>query len=284
MWRTTPQNYLEKIFQIPVSLRPMSAEGYARLVQGLFSATGSRPQRPAISGTDSGDSPPPSGADAARNDVADKGAVHGSEQGNDGDRDKDRERDKERERDKDRDRDRDRDRGTSTTPGDEFVINEDALVIKPVEASFAESLYRLMPSPRATKRFSNIYRILKASTAPDELQTFEGTEQWPGTFQVPMLLLAILIGMPAEAAALFPKLYERVRAGEDPVDALGAIDAPVLAKDRVALFHDRVNEIASESSFPRSPELFAEWLPRVSRFSFEIGRAVNPAFVGRARP
>jgi hypothetical protein len=37
LWRTTPQNYLEKIFQIPVSLRPMTAGGYAELVQGLFS-------------------------------------------------------------------------------------------------------------------------------------------------------------------------------------------------------------------------------------------------------
>ena len=265
MWRTTPQNYLEKIFQIPVSLRPMTAEGYARLVQGLFAATGAEPRRPASSGSDSAGSPPRSGAGAAHSDSAAKDAKKNGEQA------------------RDRDRDRDRDQGTSKTRDDAFVINEDALVIKPVEANFAEDLYRLMPSPRATKRFSNIYRILKASTAPDQLQTFEGTEQWPGTFQVPMLLLAILIGMPSEAAALFPKLYERVRIGDDPIDALGSIDAPTLAKDKIALFRDRVNEIVSESSFPRSPELFADWLPRVSRFSFEIGRAFNPAFVGRAR-
>ena len=34
-WAATPQNYLDKIFQIPMSLRPMDPDGYARLVAGL---------------------------------------------------------------------------------------------------------------------------------------------------------------------------------------------------------------------------------------------------------
>src|ERR1043165_1048765 len=36
VWRTTPQNYLEKIFQIPFSLRPMTDTGYSRLVSKLL--------------------------------------------------------------------------------------------------------------------------------------------------------------------------------------------------------------------------------------------------------
>jgi peptidoglycan hydrolase-like protein with peptidoglycan-binding domain len=35
-WAATPQNYLEKIFQFSVMLPPMSAAGYARLVESLF--------------------------------------------------------------------------------------------------------------------------------------------------------------------------------------------------------------------------------------------------------
>ena len=35
-WRTTPQNYLEKIFQVPFNLRPMNASGYGKLVDGLL--------------------------------------------------------------------------------------------------------------------------------------------------------------------------------------------------------------------------------------------------------
>jgi hypothetical protein len=164
-----------------------------------------------------------------------------------------------------------------------FTIHDDAMVIKAVEANFAKTLYRFLPSPRATKRFSNIYRILKAPTPPEQLQLFEGTEQVPGIFQVPMLLLAILIGMPREAAALFPNFYVRVAGGDDPIEALATLDVLGVAKEKVALLRERVSEIVSESSFPRSPELFANWLPRVSRFSFEIGRAINPALVGQAR-
>ncbi|MFM0200627.1 P-loop NTPase fold protein [Paraburkholderia fungorum] len=35
-WMTTPQHYLEKIFQIPHTLRSMSEEGYGRLIEGML--------------------------------------------------------------------------------------------------------------------------------------------------------------------------------------------------------------------------------------------------------
>jgi len=42
-WRTTPQNYLEKIFQIPFSLRPMTANGFGDLIGGLLYDGGAEP-------------------------------------------------------------------------------------------------------------------------------------------------------------------------------------------------------------------------------------------------
>src|SRR6185295_1714971 len=39
VWRVTPQNYLEKIFQIPFSLRPMTSDGYTKLIDGLMKRT-----------------------------------------------------------------------------------------------------------------------------------------------------------------------------------------------------------------------------------------------------
>jgi hypothetical protein len=163
----------------------------------------------------------------------------------------------------------------------QFTIHDEAMVIKPAEAAFAERLYSLLPTPRATKRFSNTYRILKAPILPDQLEAFEGTEQMPGTFQVPMLLLAILIGMPSEAAILFPGLFDRVTKGHDPVEDLAALETLGFKKDAPAALRQKVAEIVADNTFPRSPDLFAEWLPRVSRFSFEIGRAIKPAFVSR---
>jgi hypothetical protein len=156
---------------------------------------------------------------------------------------------------------------------EEFLIHEDALVIKPVEEIFAERLYNLLPTPRATKRFSNTYRILKAPILPDQLATFEGVEQAPGTFQVPMLLLAILIGMPAEAARFFPPLFERATKRENA----GDLTVPEILGFAPEALREKLDEIVADGGFPRSPALFAEWLRRVSRFSFEIGRTIKPA-------
>lgn len=164
---------------------------------------------------------------------------------------------------------------------DQFTIHDDALVIKPVEAAFAERLYSLLPTPRATKRFSNTYRILKAPILPDQLEAFEGTEHAPGTFQVPILLLAILIGMPSEAATLFPNLFNRVAKGHNPVEDLELLEILGLKKDAPSALREKIGEIVADSTFPRSPDVFANWLPRVSRFSFEIGRAIKPASVSR---
>ncbi len=35
MWRSTPAHYLEKIFQIPLTLAPLTKEGYAAMVEDL---------------------------------------------------------------------------------------------------------------------------------------------------------------------------------------------------------------------------------------------------------
>jgi hypothetical protein len=267
LWRTTPQNYLEKIFQVPFSLRPMTPTGYAKLIQGLFSSatapagssTRSEPPTAQTTRASPASEQPIETADMPQGGTAN--APQGAQSSNPGE--------------------------TSARPDepgeDPFTIHDEAMVIKPAEAAFAERLYTLLPTPRATKRFSNTYRILKAPILPDQLEVFEGTEQMPGTFQVPMLLLAILIGMPSEAAILFPGLFDRVTKGHDPVEDLAALETLGFKKDVPVALREKVAEIVADNTFPRSPDLFAEWLPRVSRFSFEIGRAIKPAFISRNR-
>jgi hypothetical protein len=254
-WRPTPQNYLEKIFQIPFSLRPMTATGYAKLVQGLFSSSGSASAQPQVQSEGaSAQTTVPTRASTEKR-VPESILQHG-------------------ETPIPQQIDASQTTATANTlPREsEFTIHDDALVIRPVEEAFAERLYSLLPTPRATKRFSNTYRILKAPILPDQLETFEGAEQAPGTFQVPMLLLAILIGMPSEAGMFFPRLFDRVtqRHSED------LAVSEILGYAPEAL-REKLSEIVADNMFPRSPALFAEWLRRVSRFSFEIGRAIKPA-------
>jgi hypothetical protein len=264
LWRTTPQNYLEKIFQIPFSLRPMTAGGYGRLVRRLL-APGEQPRQgpqlvvapkpfrgpnTAPDSTSHGDEPAPSPAPKPD---AERPAAHPPESSVS-------------------------DVRTHDAAQSEFSIHDEALLIKPVETAFAEQLFTLLPTPRATKRFSNIYRILKAPVGPTRLAAFEGSELAPGTFQVPMLLLALVVGMPREAEILFPSLFDRLKDGRDPIAELGALDRLGLRNDDVPpALQAKLSELVRGGTLPRSAEPWLYWIPRVARFSFEIGRGIKPA-------
>jgi hypothetical protein len=157
-----------------------------------------------------------------------------------------------------------------------FQIQEDALVINDWEAKFAVKLFSLIPNPRATKRFSNIYRILKAHVRREDLRQFEGTAALPGDFQIAMLLLALLIGNPEECAVLFPKLQKAAMEGDDVLEYLQDLKKSGIDPETAEGLEGKLNSIVSDSAFPNTAEVFLEWLPRVSRFSFEVGRVLQP--------
>lgn len=252
LWRTTPQNYLEKIFQIPFGLRPMTPAGYGKLMNGLLSPVvtpepeGTRTDQTSTAESsrmnrkEPGEAPLPIPSGPA--------PTHSQEEG----------------------------RTASGGGSPEFRVDEDSLVIREWEAKFAESLFQLIPTPRAAKRFSNIYRLLKASVRRERLSHFEGTAEVPGEFQVPMLLLAILIGTGAEGVALLPKLYEAAARGEDLSRALQRFETLGLDSPAYKGLEEKIRPIVSDSGFSLVPETFIEWLPRVSRFSFELGRVIPP--------
>jgi hypothetical protein len=252
LWRTTPQNYLEKIFQIPFSLRPMTETGYGKLMERLLKPAappapedtrGSPPATPTAT-VDRG----PSSAAPTSGPPTSSGQVGEPGQG----------------------------RVAHLDEAPDFVVHEESLVIKAWEAQFAERLFALIPTPRAAKRFSNVYRILKAPVRRGDLPRFEGTAEVPGDFQVPMLLLAVLIGAPSEGAALFPRLLKRAANGHDPADLLQRFKALGLDSPSSEALEDKIRPIVADGAFPHAPEVFVEWVPRVSRFSFEVGRAVRP--------
>jgi len=247
LWRTTPQNYLEKIFQIPFNLSRMTDDGYGKLIRTLLSPEAIPADR------DTEREAPP--ADIQASEPAEKpGKPALDPEPAQGEPRKAEERPKrpvEPER-----------------PA--FVVEEEALVIRSWETDFAARLFALIPTPRAAKRFSNTYRILKARVGRDKLSAFEGTQQLPGEFQVPMLLLAILIGAPKEAAELFPRLLEIAAKGDDPARFLEGLSATGFAD-----LDEEIRPIVTDAGFPGGADIYLDWLPRVSRFSFEVGRAVH---------
>src|SRR5262249_52683073 len=82
------------------------------------------------------------------------------------------------------------------------------LEIGPDEKRFIENLAPILdPSPRALKRFVNVYRLLKASLSPDEQRGFtEGDAPLDAPYKKVLLLLAIANGLPSLSTTLFRRL------------------------------------------------------------------------------
>lgn len=264
VWRTTPQNYLEKIFQIPFNLRPMSDDGYRKLVSKLLTNEDAGPaetqEHQNISvepkAPDSTEPRPVSGGGLDRGDPSSEPKPGGSSEVKTNEPEPKPPIDE--------------------IPARTFQIQDDALVVNDWEAKFAVKLFSLIPNPRATKRFSNIYRILKAHVRREDLRQFEGTAVSPGDFQIAMLLLALLIGNPDECAVLFPKLQRAAMEGDDVLECLHDLKKSGIDALTAGALEGKLNPIVSDPAFPNTAEVFLEWLPRVSRFSFEVGRVLQP--------
>lgn len=254
-WRTTPQNYLEKIFQIPFSVRPMTVEGFGRLMSGLLTSSHVKQEisepDPLPMNVQKRDKTPTEESipSQSTSSTSPSPVVPPSAQ-------------------------RSKTQTISTTPA-ELLINEDSLIIKPWETSFAESLFSFIPTPRAAKRFSNIYRLLKAPLRREDLPKFEGVSEMPGDFRVPMLLLAVLLGAPAEAVELFPLLLRHARRDGPVLNALQDLATLNLTSLPFQDLQSKLISIVSRDDFPRSRDIYLYWIPRVSRFSFDLGRVIH---------
>jgi hypothetical protein len=260
-WHITPQNYLEKIFQIPFSLRPMTENGYGKLIQELLNPTKTgetnifkeRMVQSTLenSATNKSDELIKATNEADSSDNLEK--VQDSNLASNITVPKNE--------------------NVSSFPKkqqDQFVINERSLVIQSWEAKFAEDLFTLIPTPRSAKRFSNIYRVLKASVSQNDLITFEGSTEMPGKFQVPMILLSILTGNSSDAKELFPYLLSQAKLGRGMRTILSQPIENKLNTSSISSISIKVKPIVESQWFPDNPELLLEWIPKVSRFSFEI--------------
>ena len=252
-WASSPQHYLEKIFQIPFALKPMDKLGYGKLIGQLM---GKENSQPVVSRDDGGASDVSiATADLAHIAVSDREAMRAVPEPEGGVRPLD---------------DIAAPVGSAIplesialTPAPVFMVAEDAMVVQAWEAKFAEGLYGFVASPRAAKRLSNIYRILKAGLLQRELQAFEGNNEVLGQFPVPMLLLAIMIYAPDAAN----KIFSGLQAGEQ-INILDLAEAVTQHLDRKHELVGLIADVVSQAGFPNDPQLFRYWAPRVARFSF----------------
>jgi hypothetical protein len=262
-WQPTPQNFLEKIFQIPFSLKPMSDYGYGELINGLFAT---HKKKSNGSGTENHE------RDNQQNNAGQQPSDPHGPTPRDG------------QKATPKTENIDSTSGGKKPPGDEnantdkeanFEITEEALTIKDWEADFAEQLFSFIPNARAAKRFTNIYRILKAQLPAEQIRAFEGTAEMPGLFQIPMLLLAILIHSTSESAKFFPVLYKHLQKGENVNEALKNLTLIETTPAEFQTLSMIITPVVSQIWFPFNEQEFMHWIPKVSRFSFDLGKVIQ---------
>ena len=94
------------------------------------------------------------------------------------------------------------------SPPAEPQTNPEALLFRPHELHFMEAMAPVMgASPRAVKRFVNVYRLLKVVGEASQPDAFVSDAEG-ATFQQVILVLAIVTGLPAIAPELCRSLVD----------------------------------------------------------------------------
>jgi KAP family P-loop domain/LGFP repeat len=168
---STPQDYLEKIFQIPFCLDPITEQGYRALIR---TATGKDVEVVAPRGSADGritpDTPPPGNPPPlpAHLPVEQRRAE----------------------------------------PPPPAPLDSEQLQFKSWEAKTMEHFWPLFRTPRMVKRFVNTYRLIRVRVPSESLSTFEGSADVPGDYLAAMLLLAVICGYPNVAPEFLRRLRE----------------------------------------------------------------------------
>lgn len=171
------------------------------------------------------------------------------------------------------------------TPPSPEEVNPASLQLREWERDFMKKLYTLVTSPRSTKRFVNIYRLMRVSiTNQRELATFVGDKNG-GEHRAALLLLAILTGYPAEATDILRDLLEIERSetwwqyiddlektwneSVKPSTGSGTWSA---ARRRDLM--TKLRSLRKEIPETQSCDHFVKWASRVAKYSFESGRVL----------
>jgi hypothetical protein len=328
LWQSTPMNYLEKIFQIPFTLRPINKDGFRNLVEKFAAAKkleGSQPKAvevktslAAMAATASvgvataSTAQPPAGVAAVPSAAApqnppvasepqtttQQGVVQATEVAQRPVTSVEKPS-----------------TGTTAQQGpvaEPIDRNPAHLQIEDWEREFMKTLHKLIPSPRAGKRFINIYRLLRASVNDSGRKRFIGDASSGGDYQAVQMLLAILTGYPAEATEILQRLIEEkhlenwgqfVEALKKSIQATPAAEIPETTtkfvgaakqrtKDKEVSKANQSNDNAASRRDQRWTELFAkldrlennlndmpckpfcDWATQIARYSFQSGRVM----------
>jgi hypothetical protein len=258
----TPNDYLEKIFQIPFWLRPMDETASENMVRGLLKTSLTHEPKPEEADREqsaaAGNAGPRQGNDSAGapNTSQPGGTSQGSPAASPGEPSPPPQPNG----------------GSQTGPKAKPPVLD--LTITGDELEYMTKLAPVLGrSPRALKRFVNVYRLIKAGLKEHELYAFSRPRLPLCDYQAVLLLLAVDTGAPL-AARLFFETVEAGAASDESLEWLvKEIEKNSTTQDRADWNRLRPWLTAQQEVVPKDTKLslLAAWTNRVGRYSFEVG-------------
>jgi KAP family P-loop domain len=252
----TPHDYLEKIFQIPFWIQPMTKDGSKGLITGLLPisaaptvADGKGSAQVKTDGKVKAEEPAP--ADEIKQSEQEKNIADNNVEASTGPKSQ-------------------TNGGPAETAPAPKSSDPGKLILKDFELEYIQELSPYIGrSPRRVKRFVNIYRLLRASVRPGaDAVNFIGTRENPGEHRTALVLLTILTGAPTLAPEIMKvlrelpasdsvtKLREQITARLNGHDA-GELEAALGALE---FFRGKTRE--------RNLRRLQKWEPVMARYSF----------------
>jgi hypothetical protein len=171
--------------------------------------------------------------------------------------------------------------GPPPAPAPLANVNPRTLALTPEERDFATVVARQLKTPRAVKKLTNLYRLLRARLDEEsgELDAFlDRSGPDVPECEAALILLAVLIAFPGDASTLLLSLGDLDRnAPPDGIAWLDQRDALRRREPALAAFLDKATEHAAHGE-ASSRDPFRRWALEISRYSFETGQEV---FAGR---
>ena len=288
-WVATPQNYLEKIFQIPYAVRPMASTGYHCLVDAMLAT----PAAPSVDGDTDVDADSDGDGDGENSTVpatlrSDSGATVGGRDHEEADAQApppvwgEPAIGEATEVEPPDDGPVNRAPSSAEPASDPAADEDDAdlasldltpatLHVTEAELQSMKLLAPLIRTPRATKRLVNTYRLARASLAPEELDVFVGSEHRIGEHRAALVLLGVLIGFPTKAEDLFQELLDEPLVTQTWLKFVEEFGTRQSDRDQVVTALTRATFALAA---PRSLKPYSTWAPRVGRYSFHTSRLV----------
>lgn len=256
----TPQDYMEKIFQIPFALRPMEAGGYQSLVMKLAPVKkekdGTGTWTPSSAGASSREGAATTSAATAEGGAASGAAggglasaqVSGAGPG-----------------------------GAASGTARPVHLNPPQLELDTTELELMKNLSFLFATPRTVKRFVNLYRLVRVRTSEQDLTGFLGGHGRPGRYPAVQVLLAVVSSYPGLAEELFRAMAEFSRQPQVPLWSDFVKELPNLKRKpgTDGRAWDTLCRGLEQITPHLPPQLdlkaFLESVPAVTRFSFSSG-------------